>query len=409
MSDSLILTNDIAAVSKVPWFNANGVACDVRGKRDGRLDLCMVHSMRPCTGAGVFTLNDVKAAPVVLSQQWLSTGDLFHGIVCNSGNANACTGEQGFLDAESMAWEASRKADAPLGSFLVCSTGLIGEPLPVDRILPGIRDCVETLSHFPDAAERASRAILTSDTRPKGCLARWEMEGSTLSLGGFAKGAGMIEPNMATMLGFLFTDVKIRQGLLQEVLSVAVSQSFNRISIDGDMSTNDTVLLLANGTSEKEVSEKTPHALEDFQKAVSLACLDLAEKIVSDGERITKVVRVQVQGAPDDASADKVGRSIGNSLLVKTSWYGCDPNWGRLVHAAGYARVGVRMDKVDLHYDDTSVLLGGVPQTDNRDKWKAIVSKERFTIRINLNLGTGDCTILSTDLTEGYVDFNKSE
>jgi len=222
MNGSLVLTDDTAAVSKVPWFNASAVASDVRGNGDGRLDLCVVHSMPPCTGAGVFTLNDVEAAPVVLSRRWLTTGEKFHGFVCNSGNANACTGEQGLLDAETMSWEASRKADAPAGSFLVCSTGRIGEPMPMDRIVPGIHECVGTLSHLPAAAQQASQAILTSDTRPKGCLAQWETQGRTLTLGGFAKGAGMIEPNMATMLAFLLTDVKIGQGLLQEVLADAV-------------------------------------------------------------------------------------------------------------------------------------------------------------------------------------------
>ena len=409
MNESLVLTDDIAAVSKIPQFKANGVACDVRGKSDGRLDLCVVHSERPCAGAGVFTLNDVQAAPVVLTRQLLSTGNAMHGIVCNSGNANACTGDQGLLDAEKMSFETSSKAKAPQGSFLVCSTGRIGEPMPIVRIVSGIDNCVHTLSHLPDAAERASQAILTSDTRPKGCLVSWESDGHSLSLGGFAKGAGMIEPNMATMLAFLFTDVMMKQGLLQEVLSASVRKSFNRISIDGDMSTNDTVLLLANGASEQEISEKTPKALEDFHDAVDRACLDLAEKIVSDGERITKVVRLEIEGAPDDASAEKVARSVGNSLLVKTSWYGSDPNWGRLVHAAGYARVGVQMDSIDLFYEDAPALLKGVPQVENRERWKEVVSAERFTIRINLNLGMGCCTMLSTDLTEGYVDFNKSE
>ncbi len=409
MSGNLILENDIAAAAKVDRFNVNGVSCDVRNKGDDRLDLCMVHSISSCTAAGVFTKNDVQAAPVSISRQLLAKGDTFHGFVCNSGNANACTGEQGLRDAEAMSLEASRQANAPARSFLVCSTGRIGEFLPMDRIVPGIQKCAGMLDSLPESGERAAQAILTSDTRPKGCLAKWEMEGEELTIGGFAKGAGMIEPNMATMLAFLLTSVNIKQGLLQEVLADAVENSFNRITIDGDMSTNDTVLLLANGISENPISEKTPQALEDFREALGRTCLDLAEKVVADGERITKVVRVEVEGASSDADAQKVGRCIGNSLLVKSSWYGADPNWGRLVHAAGYARVGLKMEKVDLYYQDVPALLAGTPQTKNRTAWKAVVSKGRFTIRLNLNLGIGSCTILSTDLTEGYVDFNKSE
>ena len=409
MSGNLIIENDIAAAAKVPCFNVNGVSCDVRNKDDDRLDLCVVHSISPCTAAGVFTKNDVQAAPVVLSRKWLASGEDFHGFVCNSGNANACTGEQGLIDAETMASEAIHHTGSSPGSFLVCSTGRIGELLPMDRIIHGIRDCTQSLGNLPEHGERTSRSILTSDTCSKGCLAKWEMEGKELSVGGFAKGAGMIEPNMATMLTFLLTDVKIHQGLLREVLTDAVNKSFNRITIDGDMSTNDTVLLLANGTSGKCISEKTSQDLQLFQEAVGRICLDLAEKIVSDGERITKVVRVEVENAPDDGAAEKVCRSIGNSLLVKTSWYGGDPNWGRLVHAAGYAQVGLEMDKVDLHYEDVPVLLAGAPQIQNRSSWKTVVDKDHFTIRLNLNLGTGSCAILSADLTEGYVDFNKSE
>ncbi|MBT6461049.1 MAG: bifunctional glutamate N-acetyltransferase/amino-acid acetyltransferase ArgJ [Opitutae bacterium] len=409
MTGNLIIQNDIAAAAKVPSFKVNGVSCDVRCKDDDCLDLCLVHSISPCTAAGVFTKNDVQAAPVLLSRKWLASGEAFHGFVCNSGNANACTGDQGLIDAENMALEAIRYTNSSPGSFLVCSTGRIGELLPMDRIIPGIRNCTQNLGNLPEHGERTSRSILTSDTCPKGCLATWEMEGEELSIGGFAKGAGMIEPNMATMLAFLLTDVKIHQELLREVLSEAVNKSFNRITIDGDMSTNDTVLMLANGASGKCISEKTPQDLQLFQEAVGRICLDLAEKIVSDGERITKVVRVEVKSAPDDETAEKVCRSIANSLLVKTSWYGGDPNWGRIVHAAGYAQVGLEMDKVDLYYDDALVLLAGAPQTQNRSSWKTVVNKDRFTIQLNLNLGTGSCTVLSADLTEGYVDFNKSE
>ena len=397
------------ALSYVPGFQTAGVSCDVRNKGDGRLDLCLLHSQDPCTAAGVFTKNDIVAAPVVQCREVLASGMPVHGILCNSGNANACTGGQGDQDTQTMAGEASQQTHSPSGSYFVCSTGRIGELLPMSRIVPKIGECAKALAATADNASASAQAILTSDTRPKESLAQWQEDGKEVTIGAIAKGAGMIEPDMATMLAFVCTDADIDSQLLQEILAKATDQSFNRITVDGDMSTNDTVLLLANGKSGVKVSKDTPEALENFQAALNHICYDLAHKIVSDGERITKVVRVEVSGAPSDEAAEKVCRAIGNSLLVKTSWYGNDPNWGRLIDAAGYAKAGLQMDKIDLHYNNAPALLQGVPQTQHRQEWKAAVSQDSFIIRINLNLGEGSGWILSADLTEGYVDFNKSE
>ena len=250
---------------------------------------------------------------------------------------------------------------------------------------------------------------MTSDTRPKTVLVNVEVGGKKFRVAGMAKGAGMIEPNMATMLAFLASDVSVSQNLLKETLKSAANKTFNRITVDGDMSTNDTVLCLCNGASGVEISEKDADAIEAFRAAVVEASRVLARKIVGDGEKITKVVEVKVVGARDEAQAEKICRSIGNSLLVKSSWFGCDPNWGRLTDAAGYARTGLVLDKLDLFYDGVEVLRKGQPVDENKPLWRKTVSNKTFTILMNLNLGTAEESILAADLTEGYVNFNKGE
>ena len=223
-----------------------------------------------------------------------------------------------------------------------------------------------------------------------------------------AKGAGMIEPNMATMLAFLVTDIKAESALLKAVIKEASDLTFNRISVDGDMSTNDTVLLFANGASGIAANE-TPELLKAFKTAVFKVCDVLAEKIVGDGEKVTKLVELMVKGCRTDSDAEKVARAVGNSLLVKTSWYGSDPNWGRLADAAGYARVGLREDCFSIYYDDVPALIKGKPQDEKLAEWKAIVARKRFRITLDLNQGAGHYRLLTSDLSEAYVDFNKSE
>jgi glutamate N-acetyltransferase/amino-acid N-acetyltransferase len=219
----------------------------------------------------------------------------------------------------------------------------------------------------------------------------------------------MIEPDMATMLAFLTIDAEVDSSVLRPLLKEVVDETFNKVTVDGDMSTNDTVLAFANGFSRVKVSRRSQSEILALREAMVTVCHYLAEKIVGDGERITKMVQVVVEGARDDASAERVARAIANSLLVKTSWYGCDPNWGRLVDAAGYAKAGLAFERLDLFYEDVPALRQGEPQTRHREKWNEIVGRDRFSIRMNLNQGEGACSVLSTDLTEGYVDFNKSE
>ena len=391
-------------------FFCSGVHCDVKEKKDGKLDLGIVFSKKPCSAAGVFTTNDVKAAPVTYSQELLADQSAkFHGIVANSGNANACTGDQGYSDSTKMASEVARHLNLHSKEILVCSTGRIGVPLPMSRITIGIRDATEDVRQELDGARAFQEAILTSDTCTKSCSAKFETPTGEVTVGGVVKGAGMIEPNMATMLAFLTTDANASNSYLQGVLEQAVNRSFNRITIDGDMSTNDSVLFLANGNSGVKLEKESGSVTNRFTQAVEAVCSCLARKCVSDGEKVTKFVRVKVKGAPDDQSAEKVARCVANSLLVKTSWFGSDPNWGRIVDAAGYARVGLDINRLDMHYDDVPALSKGEPVQENKDRWKNVVSAKDFSISLDLNLGNGESEIWSNDLSEEYVNFNKSE
>jgi glutamate N-acetyltransferase/amino-acid N-acetyltransferase len=408
---SIEFTNDSPGVSDVPGFRVGAAGCDIRNKGADRLDLTLVVADRPCAAAGVFTTNDVKAAPVRFCQQLLAiSADKIRGIVGNSGNANACTAAQGDADAVAMARLSAAAVGAPNDAFLVCSTGRIGELLPMAKVAEGIKVSAARLSR--DAAEgvRSAHAILTSDTRPKSVTARFVWEGKTVTIAGIAKGAGMIEPNMATMLAFVCTDAAASPAELKAALKSSSDQSFNCVSVDGDMSTNDTVLLLASGVSGVSVGASAPAPLRAlFQEALDQVCFALAEKIVGDGEKITKVVSVEIEGARTRADAEKVARAIGNSLLVKSSWYGEDPNWGRLADAAGYARTGLDEAKLDIFYDDVPAVLGGKPLPENKPRWKQVVKAARFAVRLKLNLGDAKFRLLAADLTDGYVNYNKSE
>jgi glutamate N-acetyltransferase/amino-acid N-acetyltransferase len=407
----LTVTPDSAGVTDVPGFEAAGIACDIREKNDlKRLDLALVYSLRPCTAAGAFTKNLVRAAPVLLDQKHLEEGGPYHGIIANSGNANACTGADGLRDAQIMTQRAAAALNHKPPAFFVCSTGRIGQPLPMDRVIKGIERAVSDKGRTPGHGRKAAEAVLTSDTRPKTVTVNFIYDGKKHAVAGFAKGAGMIQPNMATMLAFLATDFSVPRSFLQKTLSEAVTGTFNCITVDGDMSTNDTVLMLANGHSGVSVGDKSPRELRVlFAEAVWKACEVLADKIVSDGEKITKVVEVKVAGAASAEDAEKVARAIGNSLLVKSSWFGGDPNWGRLADAAGYAGAKLVEAKLDILYNDVPAMTAGRPHPELKPRWKEIVKARRFSVTLNLHLGKATFRLLATDLTEGYVNYNKSE
>ena len=405
--------DDSNGISDVPGFRTGAAACNLRGNADtARLDVAVIFSEKPCTAAGAFTTNDVKAAPVYVSQAHLrgaAAGTPMRGIVATSGNANACTGEQGMKDAAAMCALAAEACGVSPEQFFVCSTGRIGVNLPMEKMARGIAEAAKNLSRDPAESRRAADAILTSDTRRKTCTAKFSVGGKTVTVAGMAKGAGMIEPGMATMFGLIATDAEIAQPLLQKCLWNAVGQSFNCVTVDGDMSTNDTVLVLADGESGVRVSEDDAGTLALFKEALNAVTFALARKIVGDGEKISRVVTLRVFGARSAADANRIARSIGNSLLVKASWCGGDPNWGRLLCAAGYAKCGIDQTKIDLFYDDVPVFLKGELQAQNEAAWRRVVREKEFEIRMYLNLGVHDYRLISTDLTEAYVDFNKGE
>ena len=396
-------TDNSAGITDAAGFMAAGAGCDIRNKGTDRLDIALICSKTPCVAAGVFTTNDIQAAPVRLSRDLLNAGRPMHGIIANSGNANACTGSLGMEDAKAMLALAEKAAGAPAGSFFIGSPGRIGELLPMTKLEKESPKPARASPPPRPKAARAAEAILTSDTRPKTCSARFEWQGAPVTVSGIAKGAGMIEPGMATMLAFIVTDAAIDRDLLQKLLWHANNRSFNTITVDGDMSTNDTVIVLANGASGVRITEHEYQSLSLFRDALNKVCHALAEKIVGDGEKITKVVTVNILGARTPEDAEKIARAIGNSLLVKSSWYGEDPNWGRLLDAAGYARIGILEEKINLFYNNVPVMIQGRPIPENKPKWKEEVKNRRFSIHMDLGLDPTDYQLLASDLSAGSM------
>ncbi len=378
-------------------FRAAGVAAGL--KATGKKDMALIVSNGPATVAATFTTNQVKAAPVKLSMRHVKAGKAC-AIVANSGNANACTGISGMVHARAMAVAVARRLGCAEEHVLVCSTGRIGVNLPIVKVESGIKQLLGVLSARGGSA--AAQAIMTTDTFAKEVAVQFKAGGKTIRIGGIAKGAGMIQPNMATMLSFITTDAAIPRSALQKSLTHAVNQSFNRVTVDGDTSTNDTVILLANG-----VAGAPP--LAKFQEALDFVCLELAKMIVRDGEGVTKFVTVNVHGAASDLHAEIAARAVANSVLVKTSWCGGDPNWGRILDALGYSRARVDEERVDIAYNGVSAVRGGMATRTPLARLKKIVAQPTFTIDIHLHLGRGHCAMHTCDLTEKYVELNKGE
>jgi glutamate N-acetyltransferase/amino-acid N-acetyltransferase len=426
------------SINSPQGFSSAGVFCDVKrlgtgkGSNKGRKpDLALIVSDAPAVAAGMFTTNQICAAPVKLCVENIANARA-QAVVVNSGNANACTGDQGMRDARAMADAAARVLALPADDLLVASTGRIGVPLPMANIQSGIIDAADRLTAEPDGADQTAEAIMTSDSRPKQIAVECRLGGQVVRIGGICKGAGMIQPGMsptgarpaalplhATMLGFITTDAAIAAKPLQAALRDAVAGSFNRITVDGDMSTNDTVLVLANGLAgNPRISaagfQKNPD-FRQFQEALRHVCLELAKMIVRDGEGVHRVVKVIVNGARSIREADQAARSVANSALVKTSWHGGDPNWGRIIDALGYSEATVVENRVDIGYSGpgkkavTWSLRQGQPTRVTFEKLCAVVRPDEFDLHINLNLGDGDAFIYAADLTEEYVDFNKGD
>jgi glutamate N-acetyltransferase/amino-acid N-acetyltransferase len=425
------------SVTAPQGFRAAGVFCDIKrlgtgaGSNKGRKrDLALIVSDAPAAVAGTFTTNRVCAAPVKLCVERVALG-VARAIVVNSGNANACTGRQGLRDAGAMAGmvaAACRDGGISPRQVLVASTGRIGVPLPMAQVKQGILDAARLLGSGPEQARHAAEAIMTSDTRPKEIAVEFELGGKKARLGGICKGAGMIQPGMsqtgarpalqplhATMLCFLTTDAAVEAKFLQTALNEAVAKSFNRITVDGDMSTNDTVLILANGRAGNPPLAARARDRRLFQAALEHATLELARKIVLDGEGVSRFVTVRVAGAKSGREADAAARAVANSALVKTSWCGGDPNWGRILCALGYAGAEMVENKIDVGYslpgrrEVLYSLKRGCPTGVPFGALCKISAAPAFDLHIHLHLGRASAVIYSADLTAAYVEFNKGD
>jgi glutamate N-acetyltransferase / amino-acid N-acetyltransferase len=393
----------------VPGFDAAGIAAGI--KKNGKPDLSMVVSRVPCRAAAVFTKNQFPAAPVLYDRQLLDLNPAgIHGVVINAGNANACTGVPGKANARRMAEWAEKALGAEDHSLFVMSTGVIGVQLPIEKLEKGIPEVAARLR--PDGWPDAANAIMTTDTKPKLFSRQAEIDGATVTFTGIVKGAGMIHPNMATMLSVIATDASIAQPLLQQALKEAVDVSYNRISIDGDTSTNDTVLVLANGLAgNSEITDAGSESYAAFKAALTAIATDLAQAVVRDGEGVTKFVTIHVTGAANDADAHTIANSIATSPLVKTAFFGSDANWGRILCAAGYAGVPLDPDRADLVIRDNDgatvqLVEAGLP-TDYQEKDAAAIFKQaEFTVHVSLGLGGGESMVWTSDLSHEYVTIN---
>lgn len=386
-------------------FKAGAIACGIKNPAVERLDLTLIYSEFPTVGAAVYTQNQVCAAPVRLSSSYLKSAEP-RAIIANSGNANACTGPEGLINARTMTAATAKALGLKQREVQVCSTGIIGVPLPIDRIEPRIPELVASLGCD---GEVAARAIMTSDTRPKEIAVQVKIGDVKVRIGAIAKGAGMINPHMATMLCFITTDAAISKAEIVAATKEAVDLSFNRITVDGDMSTNDTVIVMANGQAGNKTITRGGEGSAEFREALTEVMLELAKRIVSDGERVTKLVEVQVRGAASNMDAERVARAVANSKLVKCSWNGNDPNWGRILHAVGYSGARVKEEMVNIHLNGVIVTQNGLSAGTDGDKLIAAVSGPEFTVCIDLNLGKGAFTIYTSDLSPEYVDFNRTE
>jgi glutamate N-acetyltransferase/amino-acid N-acetyltransferase len=389
-------------LSAVAGVRAAGVACGL--KKNGRPDLALVVSDRPASVAATFTRNRVQAAPIQVSKQHL-TGGRFSAVVLNSGNANACTGRQGLRDAEATAAEVARVLGRPAGEVFVASTGVIGRPLDMKAVLGGVHDAAARLT--PRGGRRAAQAIMTTDTTVKEVAVRFPVGRTQITVAGMAKGSGMIAPHMATMLAVIATDAAVESHLLQRLLGEAVEQSFNCITVDGDTSTNDMVLCFATGAAGAPPLVPGTRPFERFETALLEACLVLAKMIARDGEGATKLAEVRIQGARSATEARLAAEAVATSPLVKTTLFGEDMNWGRILAALG--RSGARFDpeRVDVFVDELPVVRRGVsagPAAETAANRR--LRRREFAVIVSLQAGRGAARLWTTDLSEDYVRIN---
>jgi glutamate N-acetyltransferase/amino-acid N-acetyltransferase len=389
-------------VTLAAGFSAGAVYAGIKTPGPDKLDLAILVSDRPAATAGIFTRNAFCAAPVTVSRERVAARRA-RAVIANAGNANACTGEQGLADAREMAALVASKTDIDPAEVLVASTGMIGVPLPMDLVRKGAR--AVTLSE--DGGPTFARAIITTDTHPKSAGAELEIGGKTVRIGGSAKGAGMIHPNMATLLAFVTTDAAVAPVYLQTALTRAGADSFNMITVDGDTSTNDTLVVLANGAAGNPTISGGEDG-EAFTAALTYVCGELAKAIVSDGEGATKLLRVDVRGAASDEDARAAARSVVRSPLVKSAVYGSDPNWGRVLCAIGYSGAKVDPLAVDLYVGGVQLVKAGAPVPGSREKAEPVMQEKEVTFVADLHVGDFGATAWGCDLTEAYVVENSA-
>jgi glutamate N-acetyltransferase/amino-acid N-acetyltransferase len=387
------------AITSPRGFRAAAVAAGIKPQG---LDLALLVADRTCPAAAVFTTNRATAAPVIVSREHLAGGRA-RAVVVNAGCANAATGEAGLADARAMAAAAAQAVECPPGEVLVASTGVIGVPLPMDRVKAGIAAAAARLSAEQGAA--AARAILTTDTRPKEVVVPFRVEGGEARVGAMAKGAGMIAPDMATMLAFFTTDADVEASLLRRALREAVGESLNRITVDGDTSTNDMAVVLASGAVGPRI-DGGGTCFDAFRAALTEAARALAEMIVRDGEGASKLAEVRVEGARTGADADRIARTVAESPLVKTALHGGDPNWGRILAAVGRSGVELDIGQVDIWLGDVWVAEGGQARTYDESTAHAALLADPIRIRIRLGAGVATGWMWTCDLSHEYVDIN---
>ncbi len=398
------MNNHIPSGFQVPGFRAAGIAAGI--KKNQAKDLALIYSEVPSVAAGVFTTNRVKAAPVLISRARIKSGKA-RAVLVNSGSANACTGKKGLADGQRLSRLIASSLNITPESVLLASTGVIGKPLPMSLIEKNLLRLTASLS--PAGLGDAARAIVTTDTFPKAGILRGRVNGKEITLAGIAKGAGMIGPRMATLLSFVFTDASISLGALRQSLKEGVQNSFNRVTVDGDTSTNDTLLILANGEAKnREIVLHTP-GYKKFSEYFHELLLKLAKMIAFDGEGATKLVEIAVEKARTPSEAERVARTIANSPLVKTAFFGEDANWGRILCAAGYSGVPINPDRIDVFFDGVDIVRRGRGTGPEKEELATSVMKKReYKVRLNLHRGTKSASIFTTDFSFDYVKINAS-
>ena len=397
-------------VTAAKGFSAYGLRVGIKEGNPDKKDMAMIYSKEPCVSAGTFTTNQVKAAPVKWDMNIVENSDSVHAVICNSGVANACTGKEGMDYCEQMAKAAADGLNIKTNQVLVASTGVIGAQLPMDKITKGVDMLIPKLKDGIEGGHNAALAIMTTDTVPKEIAYQVEIGGKTCTIGGMCKGSGMIHPNMCTMLGFITTDINISKELLKEALKEDIKDTFNMVSVDGDTSTNDTVLLLANGMAGNEKITEKDEDYNLFKEALHNINVFLSKKIAGDGEGATALFEVKILNAKSKESAVTLAKSVVTSSLTKAAIYGHDANWGRILCALGYAKAKIEPEKVDIYFESKAgklkIVENGMATDYSEEKATEILSENEVTAICDMKMGDSNATAWGCDLTHEYVSIN---